>query len=279
MATTTGGTTYVTSTDLVADYPTASLALANRVDVVASGSIQYNTATYTATVADILAGKTIIQNAAGATTVNLPSASLVDGMQLRIVNVGAGTVTVATGTLIGTTTISQYGTITATYRTAITSWYLIPTGPAVTPGSGTAVKTDTYSQTSATFTDVTGLSVAITPKATASKVLVIVSLGAVDASTADFVNFRLMRDSTAIGVATSASNRVAATSNHTPAASNRPSAVILSVLDSPASAVSVTYKVQAQSPASTLYLNRTASDTDSTAFPRTASTITVLEVI
>jgi hypothetical protein len=107
MATTTGGSTYVLSTDLVADYPTASLALANRVDVVASGSIQYNTATYTATVADILAGKTIIQNAAGATTVNLPSASLVDGMQLRIVNVGAGTVTVATGTLIGTTTISQ----------------------------------------------------------------------------------------------------------------------------------------------------------------------------
>jgi len=279
MATTTGGTTYVTSTDLVADYPTASLALANRVDVVASGSIQYNTATYTATVADILAGKTIIQNAAGATTVNLPSASLVDGMQLRIVNVGAGTVTVATGTLIGTTTISQYGTITATYRTAITSWYLIPTGPAVTPGSGTAVKTDTYSQTSATFTDVTGLSVAITPKATASKILVIVSIGAADASTADFVNFRLMRDSTPIGIATSAGSRVAATSNHTPAAPNRPSAVIMSVLDSPSSVASVTYKVQVQSYASTLYINRTATDTDGAAFPRTASTITVLEVI
>ena len=279
MATTTGGTTYVTSADLVADYPTASLALANRVDVVASGSIQYNTATYTATVADILAGKTIIQNAAGATTVNLPSASLVDGMQLRIVNVGAGTVTVATGTLIGTTTISQYGTITATYQTAITSWYLIPTGPAVTPGSGTALKTDTYTQTSSTFTDVTGLSVAITPKATTSKVLVIVSLGAVDASTADFVNFRLMRDSTPIGIATSAGSRVAATSNNTPAASNRPSAVILSVLDSPSSVASVTYKVQAQSPSSTLYLNRTATDSDSASFPRTASTITVLEVI
>jgi len=44
MATTTGGTTYVTSTDLVADYPTASLALANRVDVVASGSMSKKTA-------------------------------------------------------------------------------------------------------------------------------------------------------------------------------------------------------------------------------------------
>jgi hypothetical protein len=129
------------------------------------------------------------------------------------------------------------------------------------------------------FTDVTGLSVAITPKATTSKVLVIVSIGAADASTADFVNFRLMRDSTPIGIATSASSRVAATSNNTPAASNRPSAVILSVLDSPSSVASVTYKVQAQSPGSTLYVNRTATDSDSATFPRTASTITVLEVI
>lgn len=144
MATTTGGTTYVTSTDLVANYPTASLALANRVDLVASGQIVYNTGNYTITVADILGGKTIVQNSASATTVTLPSSSLVDGMQAKISNVGAGTVTVNGGTLLGTATINQYGGMTAVYKTSITSWWLLPFSGSVGAANFTNTATGTY---------------------------------------------------------------------------------------------------------------------------------------
>lgn len=144
MATTSGGTPYVTSTDLVANYPTASLALANRVDLVASGEIIYNTANYTVTVADILGGKTIVQNSASATTVTLPSSSLVDGMQAKIANVGAGTVTVSGGTLLGTATINQYGGITAVYKTSITSWWLLPFSGSVGAANFTNTATGTY---------------------------------------------------------------------------------------------------------------------------------------
>lgn len=144
MATTTGGSTYVTSTDLVANYPTASLALANRVDLVASGEIVYNTGNYTITVADILGGKTIIQDSASATTVTLPSSSLVNGMQAKISNVGAGTVTVSGGTLLGTATINQYGGITAVYKTSITSWWLLPFSGSVGAANFTNTATGTY---------------------------------------------------------------------------------------------------------------------------------------
>ena len=110
MATTTGGSTYVLSTDLVADYPTASLALANRVDVVASGSMSKKTASYTVTVADILAGTTIAMNSASATVITLPSTSLVNGMQVSVFSVNTGAVTFTGGTVTGTTT-----SITAQY--------------------------------------------------------------------------------------------------------------------------------------------------------------------
>ena len=128
MATTTGGTTYVTSTDLVANYPTASLALANRVDVVASGSMSKKTASYTVTVADILAGTTIAMNSASATVITLPSTSLVNGMILKVFSVNTGAVTFTGGTVTGTTTsiTAQYSGLTLTYDSAAAVWWSLP---------------------------------------------------------------------------------------------------------------------------------------------------------
>ena len=140
MATTTGGSTYVVSTDLVANYPTASLALANRVDVVASGSLTKQTASYTVTVADILAGKTIVMNSASATVITLPSASLVNGMRVNAISVNTGAVTFTGGTVTGTVTSisAQYTGVSLTYDSAAAVWWCLPFG-----GSARATVTGT----------------------------------------------------------------------------------------------------------------------------------------
>jgi len=128
MATTTGGSTYVTSTDLVANYPTASLALANRVDVVASGSMSKKTASYTVTVGDILAGTTICMNSASATVITLPSSSLVNGMRVNVFSVNTGAVTFTGGTVTGTVNsiTSQYTGVSLTYDSAAAVWWCLP---------------------------------------------------------------------------------------------------------------------------------------------------------
>lgn len=132
MATSTGGTPYVASTDLVADYPTTSLALANRTDVVASGGpVLVKTAGYTITVADILAGNKFLYNSASGGTFTLPTASLVDGMVVEAAQIGSGALTVSGGTIVGTTsTSSQYQALTLVYVASGTTWYSVGAGSA-----------------------------------------------------------------------------------------------------------------------------------------------------
>ena len=135
MATTTGGTTYVTSTDLVADYPTASLALANRVDVVASGGPNsIKTSGYTITLADILGGNKFLYNSASPGTFTLPTSGLVDGMVVDVAQIGAGAASVTGGTIVGTTSTSaQYQGLRLIYASTGTTWYSV--APSVTtPG-------------------------------------------------------------------------------------------------------------------------------------------------
>jgi len=146
MATTTGGSTYVTSTDLVADYPTASLALANRVDVVASGSMSKKTASYTVTVADILAGTTICMNSASATVITLPSTSLVNGMTLNVYSVNTGAVTFTGGTVTGTVNsiTTQYTGVSLQYDSAAAVWWCLPFSAGVVAANFTNTATATY---------------------------------------------------------------------------------------------------------------------------------------
>jgi hypothetical protein len=148
MATTTGGTTYVTSTDLVANYPTASLALANRVDVVASGGpVLVKTAGYTITVADILSGNKFLYNSASGGTFTLPTASLVDGMVVNVAQIGAGALTVSGGTIVGTTvTTAQYQSLMFVYVASGTTWYSV--APPATPPGLKLITAQTFSAVS-----------------------------------------------------------------------------------------------------------------------------------
>jgi len=97
MATTSYGTTYVQSSDLVSAYPTASLSIATRIDDVSikgNGLNDQTGTSYTLALTD--AGKTLTLSNASAVTVTIPTNSVAFplGTQINFVNKGAGTVTI-----------------------------------------------------------------------------------------------------------------------------------------------------------------------------------------
>jgi len=145
-----------------------------------------------------------------------------------------------------------------------------------------AVKADTQSTTSATFGDITGLSVSITPTSASNKILVSASV-ARGTDSNQLTNFQFMRDSTAIGIGDAAGSRVRTTMSVYFGSSDAVShlgTVTMNFLDSPATTSATTYKVQfrSQSAGQVSYINRNASDGDGSTVPRTISTITVMEI-
>jgi len=139
-------------------------------------------------------------------------------------------------------------------------------------------KTDTFSMSSTTFGDVTGLSVSITPTSSTSKILVISNLNW-GSSANDINSARLLRDSTVISAGNSASNRSPSFAGMRTASADNIETVSVTFLDSPATTSATTYKVQVRvGSADTVYVNRTATDTDVSAFPRAVSSITVMEI-
>jgi hypothetical protein len=139
-------------------------------------------------------------------------------------------------------------------------------------------KTDTFSTTSTSMVDVTGLSVNITPVATTSKVLVIVSFMRGVSGDA-FTWFQLVRDSTAIAIADAAGSRKRTSESvYVSSGAQHMLRGNITHLDSPSTTSQVTYKLQASTEAGTLYVNRTGTDTDASSQPRMVSSITVLEI-
>jgi hypothetical protein len=139
-------------------------------------------------------------------------------------------------------------------------------------------KTDTFSMSSLTFADVTGLSVTITPTSATNKVLVMVDMMTGNNTNAQLFA-RLLRGSTDIALGDTAGSRTRVTSGMYEANGNTPKAVSFSFLDSPATTSATTYKVQiASSDTTAVTVNRTEGDADSAARPRGVSTITVFEV-
>ena len=147
-----------------------------------------------------------------------------------------------------------------------------------------AVKTDTFTTTSYTFADVTGLTIAITPSATSSKILFQVHLGFVGAETVGYPHFQLVRGSTAIGIGTSASgsnqSNISFGTNWNNGNEYRGYAASFQFLDSPSTTSATTYKLQMRSAyaSKAVYLNRTHHNGDERYHGRSASTITVMEV-
>jgi len=150
-------------------------------------------------------------------------------------------------------------------------------------------KTDTFSASisSDTSADITDLSLSITPSSTSSKILIMFNLQAATTTASRQSNFgmRLVRDTTFISLADTASNRPRTTStfclNHT-TDGNATGIVAGSFLDSPSTTSATTYKIQLHNITSgtlTYYVNRTATDADVLNYrPRSTSTLTVMEI-
>ena len=141
-----------------------------------------------------------------------------------------------------------------------------------------ATKTDTFTLSTQTFTDITGLSVSITPTSASSTILVMYCVTGNGGGTA--MNIRALRGATPIGVATSTSNRTAMGSQLYNSDAGTLTAASWSYLDSPATTSATTYKIQvaANVSATTVYINRTPTDTDNSLFPRTVSSIWAMEI-
>lgn len=140
--------------------------------------------------------------------------------------------------------------------------------------------TTTFSTTSTTYTALTGLTVTITPTSSSNKVLVraVIQYGGVGG---DRFSCQLVRGSTPIGVGTSVGSRLAAGASGNGGSNNALMAgtMVMEWLDTPATTSATTYGVQVTTAAGNVFnINSTNTDTNSSTFPRTASTITAIEV-
>jgi len=161
---------------------------------------------------------------------------------------------------------------------------LVPAGgiPAGASGGGiiqivSATKTDTFSTSTLSYVDVTGLSVTITPSSSSSKIWLIGSMNASNQSNS--IVFRFVRDSTAISLGDTAGSRPRGTTTSLRSSDN--GAIFsynMNFVDSPSSTSAITYKIQALTLEATTHVNRSVGDEDSSTRPRTTSTITVMEV-
>lgn len=150
-------------------------------------------------------------------------------------------------------------------------------GPAAFNVQSTAL-TSTFETNSTTYTDVTGLSVAITPSAATSKILVIASLFLWGAAAQTNGFARLMRGSTAIGVGATAGSRTPVSMFTT---DGDGCTTGICFLDSPATTSATTYKVQirTENAAYNCSVNyRQGGDGDGSSTPRGISTITAIEI-
>jgi hypothetical protein len=127
-------------------------------------------------------------------------------------------------------------------------------------------KTDTFSTTSTSFTNVTGLSATITPRSTSSKILVMADYMTGFSSTGgSTILSQLVRGGSQIGgnIASNQSNSSARDTNF----------IGINYLDSPASTSALTYQIQVKVTSATGYVGRTGDDSTSM-----MSHITLMEV-
>jgi len=146
-----------------------------------------------------------------------------------------------------------------------------------------ATKTDTFTgYSAASWGDVTDLTVSITPAATTSKVFVTANIG-YGGSSNFYGGFRFVRDSTAIAIGDAAGSRIQSTMTADVSGSQGPYKFLsssMSYLDSPSTTSATTYKIQMYAGDSgSGEVNVSNQDDDADYQQRSASTITVMEVL
>ena len=200
----------------------------------------------------------------------LPAASGVNLTALNATNLGSGTVPTA-----------RLGSGTASSSTFLRGdqTYAAAGGGKVLQVVST-VKTDAFTSTATSYTAITGMSLAITPSATSSKVLILIRAhfsSAVDGASA---HIRFYRDSTNIGNGDAGgSSEQCMAQVQTSSASDGirrayPSDVVW--LDSPSSTSAVTYSLKLKSDGNTSVFNRTGAQ--GSIYGNFSSSIVLMEI-
>jgi hypothetical protein len=141
-------------------------------------------------------------------------------------------------------------------------------------------KTDTFSTASTSYTDVTGLSVTITPTLATSKILVIVDVTGNGTPGTNIGGVKLQRAGTDIAYPTSFGSRLPAFASPFVNDVGPTAMASTNFLDSPATTSATIYKVQARtSSTGTIFINRGSNDGDNASTIRSVSTITVMEIL
>jgi len=157
----------------------------------------------------------------------------------------------------------------------------------VAPGAGkvlqvvSTTKTDTFTTTATSFTDVTGLSVTITPSSTSSKIYITGSIFASAGVVTNNAMFRMLRDATVINAGNSAGSRTSGMGVAQSANDNfNGQFIAIAFLDSPSTTSATTYKIQtfSNSGANPSCVNRSFNDSDVNYVLRGTSTITAFEI-
>ena len=148
-----------------------------------------------------------------------------------------------------------------------------------------AVKTDTFLLDGVATADIGGLSIAITPSSSSNKILVFYNVSAAMEAGGYNGHLFLFRDSTQIYLGNSDGSRTRSSSFITSHSATDYGAYEMfdlsgTFLDSPSTTSSTTYKlsVKSQNSGKAFYVNRFNNNTDGSGTPRTASSITVMEV-
>ena len=140
------------------------------------------------------------------------------------------------------------------------------------------VKTDTWSSTSSSFTDITGLSVTITPSSSSSKILVLGQLVFGQAG-GNLWSARLLRNGTLINAGDASGSAAQGLVNATYSGVHNEQSVPITFLDSPATTSAVTYKIQAASESGyNVWLNRADGNLNDNRQARTSSNLVVMEI-
>jgi len=180
----------------------------------------------------------------------------------------------------GTDLVSDWPTDSQTLAEAIADGLDDASVAGIGPNVVQAVKTDTFSTSSTSYTDVTGLTVTITPTSATSKILLIADLTVSANNSSVGVQFAGGNSANYTGDAAGSRGTGAEWSrtdgNFYVARTNLPNNLVY--LDSPATTSATTYSVQIRVTSATGYVNQSLVDTDDTSHGRTASSLIAIEV-